>query len=961
MANPSPTCQVKEGSGAWQDTADGVDVTAGSSLTIRLVDTSPYFWSLECIGADETLDVTSINAGLSVNNATKQATLTAPSAGGSALLMRSTINGGVSNDGAARASYSTTFKISVPTNSGLRVGAFGETTENDSASGATSIVNKVVRALDVTLNVKAPAFGAVGDGITDDTAAFVAVFARKEALVALGFTVRIYIPAGQYKLTAAIDVGTRAFTLYGDGSHYVHQNTFGDAAWGLVNDYANGVVGSVLRWTSATDGLKITSYPAMGIRIEDLALIGPGTGTTTGFYEAAAGGVVDIVLHRLLVANWYRGIDIGGAEETRVVGCRVFGCVYGVPIDGTPQLTGGPTNSSFRDLMVQQCTVGVRIRYALGLHFEGGATLFQANGKTLTALGATNASPIVVQVASTVGLETGIRYDSSGFVGNTAANVTDGTLTVVDATHISLDGTTGNGDWTSGGTIKVGGGVLVNPEIVMLDVSQTGADPAVTLTGTPVAQGTSIEIDITLGGARGTAQFTWKLNGAVQASDQLTAATFALGATGLTANFPVGTYTNGNEYTARSYGGGVTQCSLAEGWMEANARFGLRFDMSAPGVSAGMFTVRRMTCSTSTDGISFTIGTGSGVNRLGISDSYLAGSSCVIPATGVYGYDTATVWGGFTNNNPASWKHEDAASGTLQVPTVASNGAVTGTYFGCSIGNIAASGVLRGPSNATLVAARNAANNADLRIISTDNVNDVFFGNITGFADAYLQGTGSAYIGNSTSQFALQVGANIERHAYPQLGGGAASVPNSVYGNHGLTSVAQGDADATIAVGTYSRESWEFTGAQTADRTHTAPTPSNADGYYEKTVVNLTTGGFDVIIKCGVGTTVRVPPNKTKRLRFKSTGDVSEVQTAPPGGTFTLTAAVTTTVTDKRVTANSVILLTPTNAAAATLMGSAKALYLSARTAQTSFAVSTANAVAAAGTETFQYAIFEAA
>jgi hypothetical protein len=72
-------------------------------------------------------------------------------------------------------------------------------------------------------------------------------------------------------------------------------------------------------------------------------------------------------------------------------------------------------------------------------------------------------------------------------------------------------------------------------------------------------------------------------------------------------------------------------------------------------------------------------------------------------------------------------------------------------------------------------------------------------------------------------------------------------------------------------------------------------------------------------------------------------------------GSFTLSAAATTTVNDTDVTATSTIMLMPTNAAAATLMGSAKALYISARTAGTSFAVSTASAAAAAGTETFEY------
>jgi hypothetical protein len=75
------------------------------------------------------------------------------------------------------------------------------------------------------------------------------------------------------------------------------------------------------------------------------------------------------------------------------------------------------------------------------------------------------------------------------------------------------------------------------------------------------------------------------------------------------------------------------------------------------------------------------------------------------------------------------------------------------------------------------------------------------------------------------------------------------------------------------------------------------------------------------------------------------------------GGTFTCGAAATTTVNDTSVLATSEILLMPTNAAAATLMGAATSLYVSARTAATSFAVTTANAAAAAGTETFEYTI----
>jgi len=73
-------------------------------------------------------------------------------------------------------------------------------------------------------------------------------------------------------------------------------------------------------------------------------------------------------------------------------------------------------------------------------------------------------------------------------------------------------------------------------------------------------------------------------------------------------------------------------------------------------------------------------------------------------------------------------------------------------------------------------------------------------------------------------------------------------------------------------------------------------------------------------------------------------------------GSFTMPAAASLTIAQPGIKANSVITLTPTNAAAATLMGSAKALYYTI-IAGTSFTVLTASAANAAGTETFNYLI----
>lgn len=74
-------------------------------------------------------------------------------------------------------------------------------------------------------------------------------------------------------------------------------------------------------------------------------------------------------------------------------------------------------------------------------------------------------------------------------------------------------------------------------------------------------------------------------------------------------------------------------------------------------------------------------------------------------------------------------------------------------------------------------------------------------------------------------------------------------------------------------------------------------------------------------------------------------------------GTFTFGAAATAVVAEPAVRSTSIITLIPTNASAATLAGSAKAPYVSARTVGTIFTVSTANAAAAAGGEVFQYTL----
>lgn len=78
-------------------------------------------------------------------------------------------------------------------------------------------------------------------------------------------------------------------------------------------------------------------------------------------------------------------------------------------------------------------------------------------------------------------------------------------------------------------------------------VSTGTTPPLITISGTPTALD-YYEIDITTGGARGTALFTWKRHLATVATAQITAASFVLPGTGVTVAFPVGTYATNNVY-----------------------------------------------------------------------------------------------------------------------------------------------------------------------------------------------------------------------------------------------------------------------------------------------------------------------------------------------------------------------------------------------------------------------------
>lgn len=78
-------------------------------------------------------------------------------------------------------------------------------------------------------------------------------------------------------------------------------------------------------------------------------------------------------------------------------------------------------------------------------------------------------------------------------------------------------------------------------------VTQSGSGPAVTLSGTPT-ESVLGRVEILTGGARGVATFRYTTDGENYIGALTTAATYALGTTGVTLNFAVGTYVANENY-----------------------------------------------------------------------------------------------------------------------------------------------------------------------------------------------------------------------------------------------------------------------------------------------------------------------------------------------------------------------------------------------------------------------------
>ena len=140
----SAACLVSHDGGSYLSTVDGVDVPPGSTVSIKLDDTTGVSgWYLRVKGTDELTSAPALsNVDPDTNHVTSPSTVvtfTAPSDSGHALLFESTVTG-------TGGPLTVTFGIYIPTNSGTRVGATGERREGSAEYGWVTKLNPILRS-----------------------------------------------------------------------------------------------------------------------------------------------------------------------------------------------------------------------------------------------------------------------------------------------------------------------------------------------------------------------------------------------------------------------------------------------------------------------------------------------------------------------------------------------------------------------------------------------------------------------------------------------------------------------------------------------------------------------------------------------------------------------------------------------------------------------------------------------
>jgi hypothetical protein len=184
-------------------------------------------------------------------------------------------------------------------------------------------------------SVSVKSYGAVGDGVADDTAAFVNALnflaSRVNASVGGG---TLFVPQGIYKITQALPL-PRAVDITGEG-----------------------MVNSRLQFVGNTHGITmihpINSSTQSFSRIDGLRIAGPGAGST-GFGVYDQGGT-EWMIRDCFVSGWNCALVMDQSEIITVANCDFDSCIKaGVWLVNGPDLNPSAAGGFTNRITIREC------------------------------------------------------------------------------------------------------------------------------------------------------------------------------------------------------------------------------------------------------------------------------------------------------------------------------------------------------------------------------------------------------------------------------------------------------------------------------------------------------------------------------------------------------------------------------------------------------------------------------
>ncbi len=223
-------------------------------------------------------------------------------------------------------------------------------------------------------DVRSPKYGAVGDGVTDDTAAIVAALAAAKA--AGGGT--LFFPRGIYACSATLNLqGSSApIVVDGESASTALVDVFQSTTW-AATPLTTWFKGSWIRYTGTTSLFTVSGSGACdGLSIRRIGLFTnnqSGVGNNTIAFDVESNPTRFLMDH-VHICNFGTGISTGnngagvpGIETSSFNHVSIYGCTVGVLCNGA-----NTTNLTFFNNWYSACGKGVSIKQGSGLYWHGG-------------------------------------------------------------------------------------------------------------------------------------------------------------------------------------------------------------------------------------------------------------------------------------------------------------------------------------------------------------------------------------------------------------------------------------------------------------------------------------------------------------------------------------------------------------------------------------------------------------